>query len=99
MDPVETFHRLWQVASPIEDPPDWEWSADKYLFQYMIAVEVEMGLRQPPSVSIPVFYGEYGEFTEDGSDAAATESLSDMGVGQPVSDEAAPDGETEEEVP
>ena len=100
MDPVETFHRLWQGASPIKDPPGWEWSADNYLFQYMIAIEVEMGLRQPPSVSIPVSYVEYGEFTEDGSDAAAPESVSGMGAGQPASDEAsAPDGKTEEEAP
>ncbi len=100
MDPVETFNRLWQVAKPIEDPPGWEWSADKYLFQYMIAIEVEMGLRQPPSVSIPVSFVDYGEFTEDGSDAAAPDSVSDMGAGQAVAEErGATDGKTEDGAP
>ena len=54
MDPVATFQKLWQVAAPIEDPPDWAWSADKYLIDYAVAIEIALGLRQPASVSIPV---------------------------------------------
>ena len=54
MDPVETFHKLVAVREPIEDPLGWSWSADKYLCEFVIAIEVEMGLRAPTSFSIPV---------------------------------------------
>lgn len=93
MDPVETFHRLWEAAEPVADPPGWEWSADKYLFQYMIAIEVEMGLRQPPSVSIPVSFVAGDKFSEDGSDAGTPESVSQTDDGSSNADApAAPKG-------
>ena len=77
MDPVSTFHKLWEIAAPIVDPLGWEWSADKYLVDYVIAIEVEMGLRQPTTVSIPVLIGEDDESTDYGRNAAATESVSE----------------------
>ena len=55
MDPVASFQLLWEVATPIEAPPDWQWISDKKLLDYLIAIEVEMGLRQPPIQIIPVF--------------------------------------------
>jgi len=58
MDPVATFQKLWAVAEPIEDPPDWEWSSDKYLIDYVVAIEVAMGLRQPAKLDIPVLLDE-----------------------------------------
>ncbi len=58
MDPVATFQKLWAVAEPIEDPSDWEWSSDKYLIDYLVAIEVAMGLRQPPKLDIPVLLDE-----------------------------------------
>lgn len=58
MDPVATFQKLWAVAEPIEDPPDWEWSSDKYLIDYVVAIEVAMGLRQPTKLDIPVLLDE-----------------------------------------
>lgn len=58
MDPVATFQKLWAVAEPVEDPPDWEWSSDKYLIDYVVAIEVAMGLRQPPKLDIPVLLDE-----------------------------------------
>ncbi len=54
MDPVASFQKLWEVAAPIADPPDWQWTNDKYLIDFVIAIEVDMGLRQPASVNIPV---------------------------------------------
>ena len=58
MDPVATFQKLWAVAEPIEDPPDWEWSSDKYLIDYVVAIEVARGLRQPAKLDIPVLLDE-----------------------------------------
>ena len=58
MDPVATFQKLWAIAEPIEDPPDWEWSSDKYLIDYVIAIEVAMGVRQPAKLDIPVLLDE-----------------------------------------
>jgi hypothetical protein len=86
MDPVETFQRLWEVAEPVADPPGWEWSADRYLLQYMIAIEVEMGLRQPPTVSIPVSFVDGGDSLEDGSDAGAPESVTQIDDGSSNAD-------------
>lgn len=54
MDPVASFQLLWEVAEPVEDPANWRWSSDKRLLDYLIAIEVEMGLRQPPIQIIPV---------------------------------------------
>ncbi len=58
MDPIATFQKLWAVAEPIADPPGWEWSSDKYLLDYVIAIEVAMGLRQPAKLNIPVLQDE-----------------------------------------
>ncbi|MCY4017918.1 MAG: hypothetical protein OXG39_00775 [Chloroflexi bacterium] len=58
MDPVATFQKLWAVAEPVEDPPDWQWSSDKYLIDYLVAIEVAMGLRQPVKLDIPVLLDE-----------------------------------------
>ena len=61
MDPEATFQKLWPLAAPIDDPEGWEWSSDKYLIDYAVAVEVEMGLRQPAKVRIPVFVNAASE--------------------------------------
>ena len=55
MDPVASFQLLWDAATPIIDPPDWQWTSDIKLIDYLYAIEVEMGLRQPPIQIIPVF--------------------------------------------
>ncbi len=54
MDPVASFQLLWEVARPIQDPPDWRWSSERKLIDYLVAIEVELGLRQPPIQIIPV---------------------------------------------
>ena len=57
-DPVAAFHRLWQVAQPVSEPADWQWSSDKYLVDLLIAIEIEAGLRQPTRVEIPLILDE-----------------------------------------
>ncbi len=99
MDPVETFHRLWEVRAPIADPSDWEWSADKLLLHYAAAIEVEMGLRAPTSFSIPVqIDADDAPMNDesDESDEAAADSVSEAdgestAAGEPASDEATAD--------
>ena len=75
MDPVETFQKLWEVATPIDDPPGWEWSNDKYLIDYVIAIEVDKGLRQPTTVTIPVFVDEDDVAVFGGSDARPADGV------------------------
>ncbi len=65
MDPVATFHKLWEIATPVDDPPGWQWSNDKYLIDYVVAIEVALGLRQPTSVSIPIIRDEPDVWEED----------------------------------
>ncbi len=87
MDPVATFQQLWKVATPVTDPSEWQWSSDKYLVDYVIAIEINMGLRQPATLSIPVFVDEEAESSGKDSDgtlvadaksgAAAGDSLTD----------------------
>lgn len=72
MDPVATFQNLWEIATPIDDPEGWEWSSDNYLIDYVIAIEVEMGLRQPTKIRIPLI--DEGE----NNDGDAGESRGEM---------------------
>ena len=71
MDPVSTFQKLWEVATPIDDPEDWEWNSGKYLIDYVIALEVDMGLRQPPKLDIPVL------IDDESSDGVAPDHVVD----------------------
>ena len=79
MDPVATFQALWEVATPIEDPLDWTWSPDKYLIDYVLAIEVARGWRQPTTVNIPVFVdddvldADEGEIEGAGVDGGSAE--------------------------
>ena len=75
MDPVATFQKLWPLATPLNDPEGWEWSSDKYLIDYVVAIEVEMGLRQPAKVRVPVFVSAAGE--NDDTDEPRREAGSD----------------------
>lgn len=71
MDPVSTFQKLWEMATPIDDPNDWEWDSEKFLIDYVIALEVDMGLREPPKLEIPVL------IDDDNSDGAAPDRVMD----------------------
>lgn len=99
MDPVATFQKLWQVATPIEAPPDWQWTSDNYLIDYLVAIEIDMGLRQPPTVSIPVVLGEddwpIDEDPNGGTDDPRAESAND--AGQPDTQARADDEDTDKE--
>ena len=77
MDPVATFQKLWNVAEPIDDPPDWAWSADKYLIDYVIAIEVALGLRQPATFSIPVILDEEAALLDAGDAASGGDAQVD----------------------
>ena len=59
MDPVASFQRLWEVAEPVDDPEGWEWTSDKYLLDYVVAIEIGMGLRQPTQIEIPVLLDDH----------------------------------------
>ena len=78
MDPVESFHKLWAVRERIEDPSDWQWSADKYLSQFVIAIEVDMGVRAPAAFSIPVLIDADDASMVEERDAAPVESVSEI---------------------
>ena len=80
MDPVATFQKLWELATPIEDPEGWEWSSGKYLIDYVIAIEVAMGLRQPTKVSIPISMSTDGE--DDDSVGETGDEMSSDGVSE-----------------
>ena len=96
MDPVATFQKLWAAAEPIPDPPEWQWSSEKYLIDFVIAIEVELGLRQPTTVTIPVFVDE-AEPSPDGSgnEVARAGVEEDESNGDEYA-QAASDEETEE---
>ena len=93
MDPVDTFHKLWTVREPIEAPLNWQWAADKYLYQFVIAIEVDMGLRAPTSFTIPVQI-EDDNAMYDGRDARPGDSVSELdpqslAAGKPDDDQRA----------
>jgi hypothetical protein len=67
----QAFSGLWERSSPVELPDDWEWNHNLYLVDFVIAVEVHLGLRQPSKVTIPVIDDE------DGSDEPITASEPD----------------------
>ncbi len=71
MDPVATFQKLWEVATPIADPEDWAWDSEKFLIDYVIALEVDMGLREAPRLEIPVL------IEDDDSDGASPDRVMD----------------------
>lgn len=94
MDPVDTFHKLWAVREPIEAPHDWQWSADKYIYQFVIAIEVDLGLRAPTSFTIPVQIEDDDASMSDGRDARPGYSVSEpdaqsLAAGNPDDDQRA----------
>lgn len=44
----DLFKRTWPGAQPVKNPPGWQWSPDKYLIDYMHALEDAMGVQRPP---------------------------------------------------
>ena len=100
MDPVATFQKLWEVATPIDDPPGWRWSPERYLIDYVVAIETEMGLRQPRAVFIPVILGEEEAVTAElasGVDGAEPDAEIRQDGMQADAEGAAADDETDKE--
>lgn len=68
---ADVFPTWWQSATPAAPAPDFAWTADKKLVDYIEAVEIHHGIRTAP----PAEAGDgEAEKTEDsGSDTSATE--------------------------
>ncbi len=67
-DEYKAFEELWERSTPVEMPEDWEWHENLYLSDFVEAVEVHLGLRQPSKVTIPVI-DEDDSATIDASEA------------------------------
>ncbi len=96
-DPFATFQKLWQQAESVPDPPDWHWSSDKYLIDYVIAIEVGMGLRQPTTVNIPVFIQDTPETVDGGSNELAYDGVSEVKTDEAAGEPLPNNGEEPEE--
>ncbi len=44
-DMYDVFADLWAQSAPVDDPDGWEWSADKYLIDYVLALETALGIK------------------------------------------------------
>lgn len=44
-DAYEAFSQLWEQSEPAPELPGWDWSEDKYLIDYVHAVEAAIGVR------------------------------------------------------
>ena len=86
-DPVAAFDMLWAEAEPVDDPPGWTWSPNKYLVDYVKAIEIELGWREPERVSIPVI-DEIAPAPKGDGNRPATACVSAAGT-EPQPDEAA----------
>ena len=74
-DPVAAFDRLWAEAAPVDEPHDWTWSPKNYLVDYVKAIEIELGWREPERVSIPVI-DEVAPAPGDDGNCPAPDSVS-----------------------
>jgi hypothetical protein len=44
---ADMFTTWWEKAEPVQTPPDFVWSTDKTLLDYIVAVEKHMGIYKP----------------------------------------------------
>lgn len=82
-DEYKAFEELWERSSPVEMPDDWEWNENLYLADFVEAVEVHLGLREPSKVTIPVIDDEEESEPDDEGDT-------------PKSDDDAEDADTDD---
>ncbi len=72
----EIFQQFWQKSQPIAEPPNFTWSAQSHLADYVAAIETHMGLRPTPpaqtSVKIPII-NEDSQSSDDTSQDAKEE--------------------------
>ncbi len=88
-DEYQAFADLWERSSPIDMPDDWEWNENLYLADFVQAIEVHLGFRQPSKITIPVMDDE-----EDVS--IADDSQSEDEIDTPSDDIAEVDSETDD---
>lgn len=50
---ADMFTTWWEKAEPVQTPPDFVWSSDKTLLDYIVAVEKQMGIYKPPVAETP----------------------------------------------
>lgn len=50
-DIYDVFESLWAQSEPVTNPPDWQWTADTYLVDYVHALETHLGIRPSEAVS------------------------------------------------
>lgn len=43
------FKQLWAQASPVKNPPGWKWTPEKFIIDYVHALEESLGLRPKES--------------------------------------------------
>ena len=53
-DEYRAFEELWARSSPVDMPQDWVGDEGLYLADFVQAVEIHLGLRQSPVVTIPI---------------------------------------------
>jgi hypothetical protein len=46
-DMYDMFEKLWAKATPVSDLPDFKWTEDTYLIDYVHAVEDQLGIKRP----------------------------------------------------
>jgi len=63
-DAYEVFSQLWTQSEPAPELPGWTWTSERYLIDYVNAVEVALGLRtveagdEPPKEEAPHELGQ-----------------------------------------
>lgn len=85
-DLYDLFESLWEQSEIVADPPDWKWTPDTYLIDYIHAIEDMLGLRQvevktPPTEADGIGGGEGDSSDGDeakSSDDAKTSTVTDV---------------------
>ncbi len=44
-DIFEIFEELWEQSQPVANPPDWTWTSDSHLIDYVRALEIALGIQ------------------------------------------------------
>ena len=47
-DLYDVFEELWAKSEPVDDPPDWHWSDEHYLVDYIRVLEQSLGIKAEP---------------------------------------------------
>ncbi len=86
-DQYELFSRLWQIATPVADPPGWKWDKESYLIDYVHAVEDMLGIDRPEmspdeaAIADPV---DMEDLNEDHAERSAVSGAAPTVDGNPV---------------